>query len=263
MRNCYYFLALVLLLSACAGEITPTSDSMLTPILSDTPTITNTPRPQPPRPTATGPRALPPRMQTLPATFTPTFTPTYTLTPTLTFTPTITRTPTRIPEAALCQSVDLQTSAVSGRLYTSNSQGMSFAMLVPTERVLLRLTITQEGADEPLIDGTVEGGSPQAIGIPMTQFMESGRYDWTVRLYDETRDDMCDGEFTDYFLVDLDVSTYTPTPITPTRTPTPAPEVTDETEPQVFITVVTATPIASTPSVRDVFNTATAAARGN
>ena len=253
-------IALIILLSACAGEFTPTPNVTDTPTPSDTPTVTNT---SPPRPTATGPRALAPRQQTLPPTFTPTYTPSVTATYTPSHTPTITLTPSPIPENVLCANVAVQTDAIEGVTITQNTQIIPFLLFVNTDRVAIRLTITQEGEDEPLIDGLVTGGAPQAVAPQITQFTENGRYDWEVRLYDNERSDMCEGELTGYFNIDLDVATFTPRPATATPTATDVPETTEEAEVTPEVIVVTATPVSATPSVRDVLNTATAAARGN
>lgn len=251
---------LIILLSACAGEFTPTPNVTATSTPSDTPTVTNT---SPPRPTATGPRALAPRQQTLPPTFTPTYTPSVTATFTPSATPTVTLTPSPIPEDDLCASVAVQTDAIDGVTITRNTGIIPFLLFVNTNRVAIRLTITQEGSDEALIDGLVTGGTPQAVAPQITQFSESGRYDWEVRLYDNERRDMCEGEIMGYFNIDLDVATFTPRPATATPTATEVPESTEEVEVTPEVIVVTATPVSATPSVRDVFNTATAEARGN
>lgn len=250
---CYSVLALVL--AACAGEFTPTPTNA--PPATDTVAVAI-------RPSATGTRGLPARQQTLPPTFTPTYTPTETLTPTVTYTPTATFTSSPVPEELLCDGTFATTNRRDGARYTNNDSAVFFQLGNVYEVVILRLTITLDDADEPIVDGFVPSNLAGITSIPIDAFEDSGRYTWRVRVYqgEETGeiiempdedDGFCD-PLTGFFNVDLDAPTNTPIPtetVEPTSnviivTATPDAEVT----PEVQFIVVTATPDAEvTPDV--------------
>lgn len=147
-------------------------------------------------PTATVPTNTPYVRPTLPPTFTPTFTPSATFTPTITLTPSITPSPTLIPEDALCADFYGRFAFPDGHTYDSDDTLLldKFAGNAP---VGVLFELVGAGLDEPQRVTFTSTAQTIPFGI---RSLSSGRYDWTLSLFDDERAGLC--AITGYFLVD-------------------------------------------------------------
>lgn len=185
MRHIWILIGLMGLmagLSACATAAPPT------------PTVTPTPAP----PTPTVPTNTPFVRPTLPPTFTPTFTPSVTFTPSATFTPSITPRPSAIPEDVLCASFVAGVQQPDGFVYALNQEillsqstgdfeiGVMFELRGDMTENVQRLNLT---------------GAPRDLVFSVAA-LATGRYDWTVSLFDIDREGLC--PISGFFFVDPD-----------------------------------------------------------
>lgn len=218
-------------LAACAGEplvpITPTEPEPI--VQNDPPT-----EPPQPEPTSRRPTVAPERRTELPTlrelatipTFTPTFTPTITLTPTATFTPSPTFTPTPLQPEEYCEVLSASTQFAPDRVYRESP--IIFQMYMPATDVTLRFVIVHEETDETVGLADLPGGQSIMGTFQPTDFQYSGRYNWSVTVFNLAGEEQC--AVNSYFIVELpEVTAEATAELTPEMTV----EATTESTPEI------------------------------